>query len=407
MPRPLSVLYFSNSLVRGGAEEHLLTLVRGLDRERFRAHLVCTPEVAGQLRRDLPANVKLTPLSLRRPTQMAAAMSLAGLLRSCRIDILHSHLFYASLFASPVGWLCRVPVIIETPHVREHWRRGWLKGRFVVDRLVGRFVHRYIAVSEANARYLVDQKGLPARKITVIHNGCDIARFDPARRPPPGLRDSLGFDAADPVLLVLGRLEPQKGHRVLLDALPEVRRRFPRVRLICAGEGALRGELESHALALGLAGAVRFVGYQAEVADWLPLADLTVLPSFYEGLPLAAIESLAAGRPVIASGVDGTPEVVVDGRTGLTVPPGDSARLAQAVCRLLGDPDERLRLGRAGRIRVTENFDQRQQVRRTQDVYTAAHERAELAGSFMRRRRRVPRAADAASDRGERASRLP
>jgi glycosyltransferase involved in cell wall biosynthesis len=122
------------------------------------------------------------------------------------------------------------------------------------------------------------------------------------------------------------------------------------------------------------------VGYQRNVADWLAVADVSVLPSFYEGLPLAAIESQAAGRPVVATDVDGTPEVVVHGQTGLIVPPGDAAALTAAVCRLLGDPDERARLARAGRARVIALFDQRQQVRRTQDLYLAACRRMELAG---------------------------
>jgi glycosyltransferase involved in cell wall biosynthesis len=269
---------------------------------------------------------------------------------------------------------------VETPHVRERWRQGQIKGRFVVDRLIGRFVDRYIAVSEANARYLVEEKRLPARKITVIHNGCDVSRFETAHHPPSGLRESLSIRPADPVILVLGRLEPQKGHRILLEALPEVLRHFPRAHLVCVGEGALRGELESRVRDLGLSGAVHFVGYQRNVADWLAVADVSVLPSFYEGLPLAAIESQAAGRPVVATDVDGTPEVVVHGQTGLIVPPGDAAALTAAVCRLLGDPDERARLARAGRARVIALFDQRQQVRRTQDLYLAACRRMELAG---------------------------
>jgi len=373
--RRLSILYFSNSLVRAGAEEHILTLLHGLDRQLFRAHLVCMPEVAAQVRRDLPGDVELTVLRLRRPRQVGAALRLGRLLRAQRIDILHSHLFYASLFASPIGWLCRVPVIIETPHLREHWRHGWLKGRFFVDRLVGRCVDRYIAVSEANARYLVEQKGLPAAKIVTIHNGCDVDRFDPQHAAPTTLRASLGFGAQDHILVIVARLEPQKGHRVLLTALPEVFRHFPHARLVCVGEGSLRPALEDQARALGVMAAVQFVGQQANIADWLALADLTVLPSFWEGLPLAAIESLAAGRPVVATGVDGTPEAVVDGRTGLTVPPGEPAPLARAICRLLGDPTERQRLGQAGRAWVVEHFTQQRQVRETQDLYLAAFDR--------------------------------
>jgi len=369
------VLYFSNALTRGGAEEHILTLLRGLDCRQYRPLLACTPEVAEQLRSDLPGHVELITLRLRKPGHLAAALRLARFMCERRVDILHSHLFYASLFASPIGWLCRVPLIIETPHVREQWRQGWFKSRFIVDRLIGRFVQQYIAVSEANAQYLLEEKRLPARKITVIHNGCDIARFDPDRLPPSGLRRSLGFGPRDPVLVVAGRLEPQKGHRVLLDALPAVLHEFPRARLVCVGSGSLRSELKARVRDLGLGDSLRFVGQQSNIPDWLALADLTVLPSLYEGLPLVAIESLAAGRPMVATAVDGTPEIVVNGETGVTVPPGDARALAQAICRLLGDPMLRERLARRGREWVLERFSAEQQIRRTEILYRVGLER--------------------------------
>src|SRR4029077_6686330 len=121
--------------------------------------------------------------------------------------------------ASPVGHFCGVPVVIETTHVRELWRTGW-KSNFVIDRAVGKCVDRFIAVSEANARYLIQNKGLPGNKISVIRNGSDVHRFDPAYRPSGSLKTSLGFGESDPVLMVVARLEPQKGHRILLDAMP-------------------------------------------------------------------------------------------------------------------------------------------------------------------------------------------
>ncbi len=374
--RPISVLHFTNALARGGAEEHILTLLGGFERARLRLHLVCPPAVAALLKPDLPPDVGLTPLELRRPVQAGAALDLARLLRRLRVDVLHSHGFYASLFASPIGWLCRVPVIVETPHIREHWRRGWLKSRYVVDRLVGRFVDYYIAVSQANADYLTQQKRLPARKVVVIRNGCDLARFDPAHPPPPGLKRSLGFGEEDPVLVVLARLEPQKGHALLLQALPPVCAAFPHVRLVFAGEGSLRGALQQQARELGLEANVRFVGYQPNASDWLALADATVLPSFFEGLPLVAIESLAAARPIVATAVDGTPEVVRDGENGLLVPPGDPARLAEAICRILADPGWRQRLGRNGREWVLRHFTRERQVRETQDLYWRAFEQS-------------------------------
>lgn len=380
MTRRLTVAYFTNGAVRGGAEEHLLTLLRGLDRGRFRPILICGDPIADQLGPEIPADVAVLRVYLRRPRDLAAAVRLFRILRARRVDVLHSHLFYSSLFASPLGRLAGVPVIVETPHVREQWRTGWLKSRYVVDRLAGRFVDHYIAVSAANAGYLIAEKGLPARKVTTILNGCDVRRFDPARGAPDALRARLGFGESDPVLLVLGRLEPQKGHRVLIDALPLVRARFPGVRLVCIGEGTQRAALEAQVEALGLKEAVRLPGFQADVDEWLALADLTVLPSFYEGLPLAAIESLAAGRAVVATAVDGTPEVVVHDRTGLTVPPGDSARLAEAICSLLADASRRRALGLAGCAWVREHFAQEQQVARTEAFYLSAW-RAARSGS--------------------------
>jgi glycosyltransferase involved in cell wall biosynthesis len=367
--RPAGVLYFTNSSGRGGAEEHILTLLRHLDRTRFRPVLACSHGLAAAVAPDVPRDVPVERLELSRPLHIAGALRLLHALRARRIDILHSHQFTSSLFATPAGWVGRVPLVVETPHLRERWRKGPIKGSFLVDRLVGRFVDYYIAVSEANGRYLMEEKGLPRRKVRVILNGSDLERFRPGHPVPDGLRERLGLAPEDPVLVVLARLEPQKGHATLLQAIPAVRSSFPRVRVICAGEGSLRRDLEAQASAMGLAGVVRFVGYQARSEDFLALADVVVLPSLFEGLPLVAVEALAAQRPLLATAVDGTPEVVVDGVTGLTVPPGNAGALAAALCRLLGDPALRDRLAREGRRWVAQRFDEKRQVRATQDLY--------------------------------------
>jgi glycosyltransferase involved in cell wall biosynthesis len=375
--RAISVMFFTNATARGGAEEHMLTLLHGLDRTRFRLHLTCPTELAAKLRDDLPVDVELIPLRLDNLKQGRAAYRLAQILRSRRVRILHAHRFYSSLFASPIAALCRVPVVIETPHLSERWRQGLFTSHFVVDRFVGRFVDWYIAVSEANARYLAEEKGLARKKIAVIRNGCDLERFHHDRQPPAGLRASLGFREADRILVVAARLEPQKGHAVLLHALPKVLREFPGVRVVCLGDGCLRGELESQAAVLGLGRNVRFLGHQSNVADWLAVADFTVLPSLWEGLPLTAIESLAAGRAVVATAVDGTPEVVVDGKTGLTVPPNDPERLASAIRSLLRDPSLCKKMGQQGRDWVLKNFTQGRQIRETQEIYLRALEQSE------------------------------
>lgn len=368
----IRILYFSNSTVRGGAEEHILTLLRHLDRNYFLPHLVCSPECAQKLRPDLPEDVRLFSFSLRNPYELKGALHLARLLREEQIGILHSHLFGASLAASHIGRMCRVPVIIETPHVREAWRHGLIKGHYVIDRIVSRFVDCYIAVSEANARYLTEEKGLPTTKVHLVHNGCDLKKFNPECVAPRGVKQSLGFAEDDPVLLVLGRLEPQKGHRFLLDAYARVVREFPKSRLLCIGEGVLRQELEEQTQRLQIQANVRFLGYQSNVTEWLAMADITVLPSLFEGLPLVAIESLAAQRPIVATAVDGTIEVVVNERTGLTVPPGGTRELAEAILRLLRQPELGRELARTGRQWVLERFSQEQQLRKTQELYLRA-----------------------------------
>lgn len=370
MKRPLaSIALFTNTQVRAGVEEHILTLLRGLDRGCFRPYLVCPPVLLEAFKTDVPADVEVLPLLLDSPKQWRAAMKLARFLRTQNVDILHSHMFQSSLYASPVGWLCGVEVILETVHGREDWRRGWLKSRFVIDRAVGRFVDAYIAVSTGCAEYLVDRKGLPADKIHVIPNGCELDRFSRSVDKSAAIKDALGLRTGQPVLVVIARLEPQKGHKVLLEALGKIHTEFADVHLVCVGEGSLAESLKAQTSQLGLQGQVHFVGYQRNIEDWLAMSDIAVLPSFYEGMPLAAIEALGAGRAMVATAVDGTSEVVVDGKTGLTVPPGDATALAEAICWLLRHPVERCALGTAGRLWVLENFSEKTQVRRTQELY--------------------------------------
>jgi len=370
----ISVLYFSNSFVRGGAEEHILTLLRHLDRKRFQLSFMCPPECARQLGSDVPADVDLYPVSFQRPYHVRGAYQLHRLLKQKNIGILHSHLFGASLAASPIGCLAGVPVIIETPHVREGWRRGFIKGSYFVDRMMSNFVDHFIAVSAANSRYLIEDKKLPGNKVHVIYNGCDLQKFRPLRPLGSNLRASLGFSEQDPVLMTLGRLEPQKGHRYLLEAFAIVRREFPTARLVCIGEGSLRNELVETCRQLQMTDNVRFIGFQSNIPEWLAISDFTVLSSLYEGLPLVAIESLAAERPVVATRADGSAEIVINEETGLTVPPANVPELATAIARMLRDPQFRDRLARAGRQRVTDYFSQEQQIKKTQELYMLAWE---------------------------------
>ncbi len=375
----MQVLYFSNTLERGGAEEHLLTLLRGLDCARFRAALACMPELARALAPDLPSHVEVFPVRLRHPGDSQGAVRLCRWMRARRPAVVHSHLFYASFFASPLARLCGVPAVVETPHVRERWRQGRWKSRYFVDRWAGRAVDYYIAVSVANARYLIQEKHLPPHKVVVIHNGCDLERFDPAHVPPADVRP-WGIAPGDRLLVVVGRLEPQKGHEVLIEAIALLAPNYPRLKVACLGEGRLKAGLQAMVAKLGIGNVIQFPGFQPAVERWLARAEASVLPSHYEGLPLAAIESLAMGRPVVATGVDGTPEVVHDGIHGRIVPPGDAPGLAAAIEDLLRRPERARQWGAAGHAWVRERFSHCRQLAETQALYLRASARRRALG---------------------------
>lgn len=366
--QPISVMMFCSEPVRAGVEEHVLQLLTRLDRNHFRPFLGCTPELAELLRPDLPTDVQVCRLTLDSPTDLRGALKLIAFLRKHRIQILHSHMFRATLFASPIGRLGRVPVIVSTAHVREVWRKGW-KASFVIDRAAAKFVDETIAVSKPIARYLVESKGLAEDKITVIPTA-------PALSPPATRHGSaaerkrlLGVSGTDPLIVLAGRLEPQKGHRVVIEAMKAVIAEFPRAQLVFLGEGSLRSQLEQLVRDKQLDDNVQFAGYQRNVRDWFAAADLSVLPSFYEGLPMTALESLSEACPMVATAVDGTPEIVRDGETGILVPPGDVDQLAQAICLMLRDREFAKRTALAGQREVLENFSVDKLIARTQEFY--------------------------------------
>ncbi len=365
----IRILYFVNTTVRAGVEEHVLSLVERLDRNEFDISLACPEELISSMEDELRrTGARLLPVRISGWRQVDRVRRLLGFMKKERIDIVHSHMFISTFFAAPIARMAGVPVVVDTSHGREAWRRSRLGRSFVVDRFIARFVDRVIAVSEDTARYLVNEKGISADKVTVIHNGRDLSRFDPVRSAN-GLRKSLGIAKEDITITVVGRLEPQKGHRYFFEALPPLMERHPNVKALIVGDGSLEGELKEQCSRLGISDRVVFTGFLNDVPEVLSLSDVVVLPSLYEGLPLTAIEASAMARPVIATAVDGTPEVIMDGRTGILVRPKDPEGLRDAMFRLVTDEATRRSYGDMGRRTVTERFSLDRQVKRTAMLY--------------------------------------
>ncbi|HWJ39694.1 MAG TPA: glycosyltransferase [Candidatus Limnocylindrales bacterium] len=367
-----AVLHLLTSKTFGGAEEHALSILTAISEYGFKPCLAAPGALLDAMEPGLSAaGVKCLPLEFSSRIDVLTGARLLRFIRRENIAILHCHLFIASLFGAGVARMAGVGAVLETCHGPEVWRMGkGIRSSFWVDRQIGRMVDKYIAVSHAAERHLVGNKRVPKNKIRVIHNGRDLHRFAPASaQRRVATRAALGL-GDEPVILTMARLDDQKGHRHLLDAIAILAPRRPNLVTLLAGDGPLEQSLRAQCAALGLTDRVRFLGYRRDVPELLEAADLVVLPSLYEGLPLTAIEALAAGRPMVATEVDGTPEVVIHERTGLLVPPANPVALAAAIERLLDDPALAARLASDGYEFVHENFALQRQIEQTAALYS-------------------------------------
>jgi glycosyltransferase involved in cell wall biosynthesis len=364
----VSVLFALTSPVRGGVEEVVLALIRRLDPSEFRLALAAPQPLLDAFAPDLTGVTLDTQAveaeSWRRRDEVG---KLSAFIARVRPHIVNAHLFRSTAVAAPLArW--HGARVVETYHGREGWRRGLIGRSFVADRLVSRLVDRVIAVSEAARAFLITSKGYEARKIVVVPNGRDLSVFCPGAGGQ-AVRKELGIDRTTPLVGVVGRLEEQKGHVYLLEGWSAVLAEFPDARLLVVGEGTLRSMLERRVKELGIAHSVLFAGFRADVPRVLDALDVLALPSLYEGMPLTAIEGSAMAKPIVATAVDGTPEVIREGRTGRLVPPREPAALARALRALLADPAAAQRMGCAGRDFVLNRFDLMRQVDATARVY--------------------------------------
>jgi glycosyltransferase involved in cell wall biosynthesis len=362
----VGVMMVLTSAVRGGVEEVVLGLLQRLDPTEFRLSIAAPRALLDALAPDL-AGVRVDALGAEVES-LARVGTLAAFMRRIRPEVVNPHLFRSTAVAAPLARALGVGRVVETYHGREAWRQGPLRGRFLADRWIARLVTRVIAVSRGAADFLVHGKGYPPGKIVVVPNGRDLTRFARGAHRET-VRKELGLDVDAPVVGVVGRLETQKGHVHLLEAWPAVVTAHPDARLLIVGEGSLREVLAERARALHATDSVIFTGFRSDVPRVLDAIDVLALPSLHEGMPLTAIEAAAAGRPVVATAVDGTPEVVRDGETGALVPPADPPALARALLALLDDPAAVARMGREAHRWARERFDIEAHVEATARVY--------------------------------------
>lgn len=338
----IRVVLMITELRPAGAERVVYELATRLDRRRFEPHVLALWSFGGEdgafasefRKRDVPVHM----LRVGSKVDLTRVPFLVRLLRDLDPQILHSHLFHANLVARLVAPLVRRPRVIATHHVVE---RRQLAPRMLLDRLSAPLDDRTVAVSEAAARFAREECG--ARDVLVIPNGIDLEPFEQA---------TPAADLAAPGKLVgaVGRLNWQKGFDELLRAFALVLEKHPDAKLVIAGEGDRRRDLERLVERLGIGGSVSLHGHRSDVPRFLAALDIFCMPSRWEGFGLALVEAMAAGKPCVATAVDSLPEVL--GEAGVLVPPGDREALAGAIASLLSDPRRREDLASRARGRA-------------------------------------------------------
>ncbi len=358
------MLHVLNTAEVGGGSEHLLHLVQGLGPRGIESAVVVGRDgpVADRLRQ-AGAPVVVVPLGI------AAPLLLANAFRRIRPSCLHLHGSRSGLAGTLAARVARIRPVVYTAHAFAFRRRlpppiHWAAVQ--AETLTCRLADRVICLSQGDLGEAA-ARGIPTSRFTVIPNGVSSASFMAAR----ARRGEFGWDATVPVVGMISRLVPQKDPLTFLRMAQLVAEAIPDVRFLLVGDGPLRPTVEHAVKAMGLDRRVIVAGLRDDVAALLQTMDVVVLTSLWEGLPLTLLEAMAASKPVVATRVQGSTEVVVEGETGFLVPPEQPAQIALAVVNLLRDPALRQRMGRKGYERVERSFSVERMVDATVGVYRA------------------------------------
>jgi glycosyltransferase involved in cell wall biosynthesis len=352
--RLLKILHIDPERGWGGGERQVMGLLSYLSSRGHQNDLLCDPNgplwMEAQRKR-----IATFPVTVRNDLDVRAFFLLRRLIRKEKYDIVHCHTRRAQALSLWVGRTDPSLKWIVTRRMDYAVKRDWYHRHLYNQRVDG-----IVAISQKIAD-LLSEGGVRREKIRVIHSGVDPAPFQNAK--------AAESESPLPVVGTVAVLEERKGHRFLLEAAALLKREGYRLKYLFAGEGSQKEMLKKTAARLGLAEEVTFLGFVSDIPSFLSKVGVFVLPSLYEGLGVAVLEAMAAGKPVVATGVGGLPEVVEDRVTGLLVPPGDSGALAVAISKLISEKALMEEMGDQGWKRIQHHFTMEQMAEKNEDYY--------------------------------------
>ncbi len=362
------VLHVIDSLGNGGTEHQLTAMLTRSDPHRFQ-HTVCALGRADWYSATIrSAGISVNKLNrIPRRQVLRTLRDLRALVRKVDPDVVHTSLYWGSVLGRAAAHFAAKPVVttlVSTPYEPE-WQRDNPRltplkvavTRWLDSATANRWGTWFVAVTEAVRASAVKQLGLSPDRISVIPRGLELESFSPDPDGAAALRAELGWTGAFPVLLSVGRLVPEKGHRYAIEAMPKIVEAFPRALLVLVGGGRLRRELEEFAWSLGVGDQVSLLGERRDVPALLRAADLFIFPSLFEGTGGALLEALGAGLPSIVSRIPSLFEVTDNGRKVFLIEPRASDALADAVIRLGTDRVLAARLGQEAAAWVRHRYD--------------------------------------------------
>lgn len=361
--RKLNILHLVNGFAIGGGEMGLLTLVKLLNKNKYNQVIAAVGQ-GGPMQKDFEATGhRVEVFNKKFAFDVSLIGKVAELMKAEKIDIVLTTLFYADVIGAFAANRAGVPVVISWEVVSHPFKFRHL---YAYKKAL-KYIDMVVPVSHAIRKQIMTERGVPTEKAQTIHYGVDTEKY--AVKDGQKMRQQLGLADDEIVFGTNARMTHQKGHTYLIDAVKQVAQKYPKVKFVLAGDGPLHDELVQKMKDLGVEDKFLRLGFRTDIPDLLTAYDIYVLPSLYEGLPNQVLEAMSCGKGVIATAVDGTVEAVVEGETGLLVPSKAPKPLAEAILKVLDQPELMQKFGTKSRQRIEEAFTIEKEVREFEELF--------------------------------------